>query len=95
MKTMYKTSLEKWQRNYLQVRGDKLTTEFPRQQRCEEWVPVSLAEVRKNVNSGINERLSQQTSDILIALTNIIKKSWESKLNFLSGHPGIGKSLIM
>ena len=95
MKTMYKTSLEKWQRNYFQVQGDRLTTEFPRQQRSEEWVPVSLAEIRKEVNSGINKRLEKETSEISIDLTKIINKNWESKLNFLSGPPGIGKSSLL
>eukprot|EP00112_Aurelia_sp_Birch-Aquarium-sp1_P017174 Seg3961.2 transcript_id=Seg3961.2/GoldUCD/mRNA.D3Y31 product="NACHT LRR and PYD domains-containing protein 12" protein_id=Seg3961.2/GoldUCD/D3Y31 len=91
IKQHYKTILEKWQRPYFQVQGNKLTTKFPRQQRCDEWVPISLTEV-KTKHFESNGRLIEQSVSAPITLMQIIHKDEESKLNFLSGPPGIGKS---
>eukprot|EP00112_Aurelia_sp_Birch-Aquarium-sp1_P023867 Seg7299.1 transcript_id=Seg7299.1/GoldUCD/mRNA.D3Y31 product="NACHT LRR and PYD domains-containing protein 2" protein_id=Seg7299.1/GoldUCD/D3Y31 len=91
IKQLYRTILEKWQRPYFEVQGNKLTTKFPRQQRCDEWVPISLAEVKTNQFES-NEGLIEQSVSAPITLMQIIQKDEESKLNFLSGPPGIGKS---
>ena len=94
LKSYYKASLEKWHRPHFQIQGNSLTTKFARQQRCDEWVPVSLVEVKTNVFKS-KEGLTEPSIPSSINLMQIINKDEESKLNFLSGPAGIGKSSLL